>query len=101
MMTVSIGGPTFDCIIWLLVDTNQSTTFRFEFNQMFHSNVGPPLFLCETEKQNFAPKKFSDKFLTNQQMATGTVLGITLMKQLNVRRCKRLRVAKGPVTHIL
>ena len=30
-------------------------------------------------------------------MACGTVLGITLMKQLNVRRCKRLRVAKGPV----
>ena len=39
----------------------------------------------------------SDKFLSSQQMACGTVLGITLMKQLNVRRCKRLRVAKGPV----
>ena len=32
-------------------------------------------------------------------MACGTVLGITLMKQLNVRRCKRLRVAKGPVNN--
>ena len=35
----------------------------------------------------------SDKFFDNQ--ACATVLGITLMKQLNVRRCKRLRVAKG------
>ena len=38
-----------------------------------------------------------DKFFDNQ--ACATVLGITLMKQLNVRRCKRLRVAKG-MTHI-
>ena len=38
-----------------------------------------------------------DKFFDNQ--ACATVLGITLMKQLNVRRCKRLRVAKG-TTHI-
>ena len=39
----------------------------------------------------------SDKFFDNQ--ACATVLGITLMKQLNVRRCKRLRVAKG-MAHI-
>ena len=53
------------------------------------------------KKKKFFTEKFLDKFLTNQQMACGTVLGITLMKQLNVRRCKRLRVAKGPVIHIL
>ena len=38
---------------------------------------------------------FLDKFFAPPGCAT--VLGITLMKQLNVRRCKRLRMAKGTI----
>ena len=31
------GGPTLDCVIWLLVDTN------VDQNQMFHFNVCQPM----------------------------------------------------------
>ena len=33
-ITKAIGGPTLDCVIWFLVDTNSSATFGFGFNHI-------------------------------------------------------------------
>ena len=55
-----MGGPTLDCVIRLLVDTNKSATFGFGFNhirlqhftlnhmKVLQSNVVQPSTKCHT-----------------------------------------------------